>query len=63
MAKQGKFEQLRVLSILDRKSGLQIHSKEIKIIVGRCELGLKTKAKIDYLINYLGYKRIWVLKF
>lgn len=64
MSNSDKFVESRVLSTLDKKYGIFIgkESKEIKVLVERAELGLKTKAKIDFLINYCGYKRTYVTK-
>ena len=64
MSKESKFVESRVLSILDKKFGVTVNksTKEIRILAERADIGLKTKAKIDYLINFCGYRRFYVPK-
>lgn len=58
------YNELDVLRDLHKKHDLRVflETRQIVMLYGssvRGDIGIKTKGKIDFLINYQGYKKSW----
>lgn len=67
-----KYSENQVLSDLRKKNDLHIVGKQIQELKrfpgpkgtpSRGDVGIKTRGKIDFLVNYLGYLHIYVSNF
>lgn len=53
-----KYNELVVVDQLRKKHDIRFHGNTILVLRGReakCDLGIKTKGKIDFLVNFAGY--------
>lgn len=66
MDKKSKYEEHIVLAQLAKKHDIYIPKdgeKTIQLLYGNMakgDIGIKTRGKIDFLVNYKGYRTQWV---
>ena len=70
MRKNKNYSVDEVLRSLSRKHDVRVEGSFIKILNGKSkkaqpigDLGIRTQGKIDFLVNYKGYKRVYVSEF
>lgn len=66
--KTKNYTEMEVLGQLKRKADLQIRGKQIQENINpskgaKGDVGIKSRGKIDFLVNYLGYVHIFVDEF
>ncbi len=68
MSSNSKFDEETVVKQLNQKHDLRIDTQQGVITAllmpyGKCDIGIKSKGKIDFLVNHRGYKLYWTPKF
>lgn len=55
-----------VVDQLNKKNDISIQGRQILCLTGdraRCDIGIKSKGKLDFLTRYCGYHLLWVDEF
>lgn len=68
MKQESKYEEDKVITILSKKQDIFIPREERKIYLlhgsrSKGDVGINSRGKIDFLVNYKGYTPVWVVKF
>lgn len=54
----GKYNEFKAAKALNKLSGIKVVTTNKTIIIDNKSYGNSTSAKIDFLVNYCGYKKI-----
>lgn len=58
------YQEDKVVAQINRKADINVNGRQIQeIIGGKGDVGIGTKGKIDFLVNYCGFIHIYVAKF
>lgn len=65
MTKNKGYEEYEVVRNLNKKHDVKVNPEEhsIKMLYGKLakgDVGIRSKGKIDFLVNYKGYRKSWV---
>ena len=66
MKGKGKYNEYEVVEQLQEKHDIRIQGNNIFCLRGqaaKCDVGIKSRGKIDFLVNYCGYFFTFVSKF
>jgi len=64
MGNNRNYTERDVIDALNRKVDLRVQNGQIReLISGKGDVGIKSRGKIDFLVNYLDYVHFYVEKF
>lgn len=66
MKGEGKYTELQVVEQLQRKADIRISGNNVMIMSGdraKGDIGIKSRGKIDFLVNHCGYFYTFVKAF